>query len=361
MHEAASAALGSASRVVACGALIDTAVDSWASLTPAQQQSYALALGAAYYNSNERRDRVVRLLASLKTPESSVETRRNACASLGRIAASSPSVAGDVVPPLLAGLDDYTADQRGDVGSWVRLASIEALRRTFDETTLPPTLRDAVLGAVLKQSVERIDPLRVAARALLVHLGHPDRPPIESLADPALRRPLLEGILLSLSPDPADLVAYAAEDISIVQDLVQLARDHFTSNRLFVPAMRALAALFEAGVTPPDETMYVVPFLSSVKGMRTDDKLYTNSTARLLRLASSVARAKSVPRVSACMTAYVLVPLLSLRPLSPISFHEQRVQPPSNRACGHYSNLGVSRPPFPNSTSSIATLNLFLL
>ena len=97
----------------------------------------------------------------------------------------------------LAGLEDYTINERGDIGSWVRLACIAGLCRIIlgilenaaKYTTLePPTplssylpldIYHATIGGVLKQGVERLDNVRLRAghqfRSLL-EIKPPDIP-----------------------------------------------------------------------------------------------------------------------------------------------------------------------------------------
>jgi tubulin-specific chaperone D len=84
---------------------------------------------------------------------------------------------------LLQGLEDYTTDQRGDVGSWIRIACIRALGQihsilfasssTFSNFRLycPAALyHDAVRG-ILKQAAERLDNVRQEAGIQLSHLA----------------------------------------------------------------------------------------------------------------------------------------------------------------------------------------------
>jgi hypothetical protein len=88
---------------------------------------------------------------------------------------------------VLSGLDDYSVDQRGDVGSWVRTASLRAIasisealfakRRDLDrfEAYLPPEVWHNAIGGVLKQGVERLDNVRaVAGEQLMVLIWSPD-------------------------------------------------------------------------------------------------------------------------------------------------------------------------------------------
>lgn len=73
---------------------------------------------------------------------------------------------------LLGGLNDYSTDERGDVGSWIRMAVIEGLT-TFSgllmscstaltnlEEYLPSGKYHTAVGGILKQGVERLDNVR---------------------------------------------------------------------------------------------------------------------------------------------------------------------------------------------------------
>lgn len=70
------------------------------------------------------------------------------------------------------GLDDYSVDERGDVGSWIRIASVNALGsiietlitrakhiENFEEYLPPLKYHDSIRG-ILKQGVERLDNVR---------------------------------------------------------------------------------------------------------------------------------------------------------------------------------------------------------
>jgi hypothetical protein len=76
---------------------------------------------------------------------------------------------------LISGLEDYTVDERGDVGSWVRIASIQGLTSVSvalltlakTDTTyigyIPPSLYQKVIAGILKQGVGRLDNVRQQA------------------------------------------------------------------------------------------------------------------------------------------------------------------------------------------------------
>lgn len=78
---------------------------------------------------------------------------------------------GRVVNALIAALDDYTTDQRGDVGSWIRIAAIRALARVISNVAVEPAASTyisqaaftAAVAGVAKQAFEKLDVLREAA------------------------------------------------------------------------------------------------------------------------------------------------------------------------------------------------------
>lgn len=79
-------------------------------------------------------------------------------------------------------LKDYSTDQRGDVGSWVRSASMECLRhyvpvaakQAFGKDLFTPDTNARLIGVLMKQSVERIDRVRELAGSVLTELVYSD-------------------------------------------------------------------------------------------------------------------------------------------------------------------------------------------
>lgn len=112
-----------------------------------------------------------------------VEARQKCYEALPNILSTlGPKISADLGAPLvqtiyralLAGLDDYTADERGDVGSWIRIACISGLvsvsKLLFSLSThidlaefLPRDTYQDALGGLLKQGVERLDNVRAHA------------------------------------------------------------------------------------------------------------------------------------------------------------------------------------------------------
>jgi hypothetical protein len=110
---------------------------------------------------------------------------------------------------LLAGLADYTIDERGDVGSWARMACIQSLTtfiRTITEHArsreelegcLPADMFQSAIGGILKQGVERLDNVRQHAGEQFVQLLQMHPPRIEHAeAWSIANRPLLEELFL---------------------------------------------------------------------------------------------------------------------------------------------------------------------
>lgn len=84
----------------------------------------------------------------------------------------SPEFTNKCFNALLEGLKDYTTDERGDVGSWIRCSCVLGLSkfvqilfthsnslRNFVEY-LPPEKYHVAIGGILKQGVERLDNVR---------------------------------------------------------------------------------------------------------------------------------------------------------------------------------------------------------
>lgn len=77
-----------------------------------------------------------------------------------------------MIDSLQAGLEDYTTDERGDVGSWIRIVCIKGLadiavtllsngshiQALIDY--LPPAKFHSAIGGILKQGIERLDNVR---------------------------------------------------------------------------------------------------------------------------------------------------------------------------------------------------------
>ena len=80
------------------------------------------------------------------------------------------------LPALLDALCDYSVDKRGDVGSWVREAAMEAIGAIgillCNARELSQDVSLAILNGLLKQSVEKINRIRETAGKVLAKLLH---------------------------------------------------------------------------------------------------------------------------------------------------------------------------------------------
>ncbi|RKO90123.1 tubulin folding cofactor D C terminal-domain-containing protein [Blyttiomyces helicus] len=116
------------------------------------------------------------------------ETRRNAVKGLTNIMLSFgddlessllPTAITKCLETLLSTLSDYAVDARGDVGSWVRIASLQGLARIAPRR---PEIERELIGALCRQAVEKIGRVREAAgRALFEAVWGRDVPAGEAL------------------------------------------------------------------------------------------------------------------------------------------------------------------------------------
>lgn len=119
----------------------------------------------------------------VQAPQQDVETRR---ASYLSILAIIRQTEGAAVPlaqedfsrcfqSFLDGLDDFSTDQRGDVGSWIRITCAQSLpsliriSKRIAGTLDRPACVEAVCG-LLKLSVEKLETVRVAAGPALCEI-----------------------------------------------------------------------------------------------------------------------------------------------------------------------------------------------
>ncbi|KAH9922790.1 ARM repeat-containing protein [Epithele typhae] len=189
VQEAAAVALAAVSHLVNCSAVLERLVKEFEKGTSHMQQSLARVLGvldyAAYPHGVQAAVQCLLRMVDRKggTASADIEARRNAFSAMPLILST---VSGDLLshlPPalvcamtdaLLNGLTDYYSDERGDVGSWARMACVRALT-AFARTLcpcapalplaayFPPERFHDALGGIIKQGVERLDNVRQAA------------------------------------------------------------------------------------------------------------------------------------------------------------------------------------------------------
>ncbi|GAN10993.1 tubulin-specific chaperone D-like [Mucor ambiguus] len=160
------------------------------------RRGYGLALGTIDYRQHVDwvHQVVTQLCKSSQVQENPVandaESKRNAVIGLHDILNSlgddvKSAVSHDDFQHIMASIEacltDYSTDQRGDVGSWVRIPSMELLNdvlprmskldaQSNDQRYLEMTSTTSLIAALLKQSVERIDKVRSIAGKVLCEL-----------------------------------------------------------------------------------------------------------------------------------------------------------------------------------------------
>ena len=152
-----------------------------------KQQSLGRVLGVVDYGMNqESLSNSVDCLVECTEPSSTVmkmniEARRNCYSAISQIVerhgahALPPACFTRMYNSLVTGLEDYTMDERGDVGSWIRVACMRGLaafiKAAYTSTGAyplrPEEYHEGVAG-ILKQGMERLDNVRhVAGEAFM--------------------------------------------------------------------------------------------------------------------------------------------------------------------------------------------------
>ncbi|TKY90576.1 hypothetical protein EX895_000574 [Sporisorium graminicola] len=197
VHIAAAEAIAQLSTTVDLSTKIRSTLDNWSTLTLPQQQSNTLWLGAIDFRLHDALfEPVVDHLIALGKPatktnpnplySNNVEVRRNAADCLARALVGLQNRFSEVcsvdtlqraVRSMLVGLQDYSTDQRGDVGSWVRLSCVAGLREILilcSGTKLLLTEEDfhQAIAGMWKQAAERIDHVRHTAGTSVLAIYH---------------------------------------------------------------------------------------------------------------------------------------------------------------------------------------------
>ncbi|XP_043244301.1 tubulin-specific chaperone D-like [Amphibalanus amphitrite] len=204
---------------------------------------------------------------------------------------------------LLTGLEDYTSDNRGDVGAWIREAAISGLQRVTLMVTgaCPELLSDDMVRRTMtglsQQAVEKIDRTRSVAGAALSALLHAD-PPVPRVPDrdalleilpasvcasinwgseretlprlsrllalPVYRPAVLLGLLVSAGGITERLVQQASEQLQrhlkhlpdegraeFVREVAAVMERHRRQDRVTLSVIRALEPLLNCGLLDP--------------------------------------------------------------------------------------------------------------
>ncbi|KAJ9100981.1 hypothetical protein QFC19_005377 [Naganishia cerealis] len=276
---------------------------------PAQKQSFAMALGQADYNQTpELLQPVLKCLLgnvsiSTKAMQQDVETRRASYISiLGILRCTEHSPVTVTVEEFLEcyrsfldGLDDYSTDQRGDVGSWIRITCAQALPlltrmgKMVDARLSSEACLQAVHG-LIKLSVEKLETVRVVAGPALCEILKEHGPmlgleeiyqQIEAIRDwkdvrslytamgvllpvQSVQRPVFEGLILSLGGKnlstqnaAATAITGALQSFSVphpqlvgqlTHTLLTFGTENLNKQRVFTPVLMAAFELAQAEV-----------------------------------------------------------------------------------------------------------------
>ncbi|KAF9454706.1 ARM repeat-containing protein [Macrolepiota fuliginosa MF-IS2] len=194
VQEAAATAYATISKREDLSDDVEKLIKDLKSASPIVQQSLPRVLGLIDYNKCRGSLNLALgyLLDHTKASSKAVvEVRRNCYQALPQILHThlpnladrlSPFLVQNILETLLSGLEDYTIDERGDVGSWVRIACIQGLTsctedlfaasgrvEDFEEYFPFSKYLQAVTG-ILKQGVERLDNVRQEAGACFMRL-----------------------------------------------------------------------------------------------------------------------------------------------------------------------------------------------
>ncbi|PFH53979.1 hypothetical protein AMATHDRAFT_186665 [Amanita thiersii Skay4041] len=203
VQQAASEAISSLSLLQDCSQDIERLSQELISSPMVVQQSLGKLLGSVRYDVHRHSlEYVLDTLLLCVTPANkfNIEARRNCYQAMAQILTTVKPCLKERIPAkvvrsiysaMLTGLDNYTNDERGDVGSWIRMTCINGLS-TISEILLlgidpalglneylPPELYRAAIAGILKQGLERLDNVRQMAgncfiRLLKLSLPYPD-------------------------------------------------------------------------------------------------------------------------------------------------------------------------------------------
>lgn len=133
-----------------------------------------MSIGSVYasvVSLSELEKPILSYLTGIVEGSYSIETKVNAMESLGLVIPSIPRLHGDrarsIAHTLVCGLDDYTIDQRGDVGSLLRLQSLSTVDlfrnrcHAFDDQEDSVVMM--VMSQVVKLAAERLNSVRFRA------------------------------------------------------------------------------------------------------------------------------------------------------------------------------------------------------
>ncbi|KAF2459218.1 tubulin folding cofactor D C terminal-domain-containing protein [Lineolata rhizophorae] len=270
---------------------------TYGSKISSRPSGHAIALGAIYCTIENAAQRdhtaILDALASRCSDIVAIEARVVAVKSIQltfpAIKLDEPKLISKVAEALVTGLNDYTINQRGDVGSLVRLEAITGVSNAWKQGLLSHGFDSAgteqdIFAAMLRLSVEKLDKVRNQAGQCLDELESTSVNPstfssfgyfrhrLSSVFEPPIkprwaRRGVLAGYVTAagmgsesvlqasrlalvdlLETMPAE---YSHPDDGSILDvaniLTELLRDNLGTDRVVLPLLEVIAFLFDAG------------------------------------------------------------------------------------------------------------------
>ncbi|KAJ7780620.1 TBCD protein [Mycena maculata] len=411
VQESAAEAMGAVSKLVDCAVVVNSLIREMKGGSFAMQQNLGRVLGVVDYDVFptcllDALRCLLECVGPTATAKMSVEGRRNCYAAVPQILLTvvprlpqhmSAETFNSLLDAMLHGLEDYTIDERGDVGSWIRISCLRGLT-AFCEILLPrartlPAFAEyfpaakyhSVVSGVLKQGVERLDNVRQDAGECLhvllrlappdVRDGHEWAPKslpllrelftgeselmgwkdgarlfplaVRLLDIPRYRQPVLAGLVLSLGsktestqrPVGLSLVEYSgglplAADPEMGYSLAGLASD------LIGHARANLSA--NSVVVPVLQTFNVLLEADALRRLPEDSQGEASLQDLLSIVTKNVARLRSVQRIQESMKIVVNLlsfPTLFARCVTSLPDFLAHEFPSIRSACGEYLYL----------------------
>ncbi|WFC99142.1 hypothetical protein MYAM1_001884 [Malassezia yamatoensis] len=258
IHEVLSDAIQAMNQSSVVDRFCTRLLNKWAQCSQNEQRSGALALGrVGDLHLAPRLELLCNIMKREQTAD--IETRRNAVSSLAALAKHCPEDTSSIVQALLLGLEDRTIDQRGDVGSWVRMQTLHCLPEVLEIACESEVLLGVceALSAIL---VERIDSLRCKASEVFCQIASRYRVPEHDKVKKALDAPSTVyrdgNTAFHKLRDAGHALVKWMQTIdpptveSVFLDLKIHAERHIANNRIFIPVLQTIQHLLEWDVLP---------------------------------------------------------------------------------------------------------------
>ncbi|KZF23312.1 hypothetical protein L228DRAFT_282050 [Xylona heveae TC161] len=252
---------------------------------------FALVSGDRGEGLSKDQNDILNAILSYCTENIAVEFRVAALQSLRNGVIKSKTITSAIVDALQASLRDYSVDQRGDVGSWVRLEAVDAVCEAWKHQLLSDAAQRLLLPEVCRLAGEKLDKVRYRAWLCLRELAalhssthalslfncsSPDLAYVSTetyfsqllqllLSDICgLRLPLLEGIFISAGGGYESLLRASRNSLAkfvyelsvegggynlveFCKDINQVIKTNLSNDRVLIPSLDVVSYLFDTG------------------------------------------------------------------------------------------------------------------